>query len=848
MSACLFRRVAILCLVLPCIAVQADGATEFPGPRPFYKNKGIPGIARDLHRAATGVRILHIGAHPDDEDSALLAYLSLGLGARVTYLSLTRGEGGQNLIGTEFGRDLGIVRTEELLASRRIDRASQLFGRMIDFGFSKSPEECFEKWGRENIVEDIVRAIRHVRPHIVISRFQGNAGDGHGQHQASGIAAREAIAAAADPERFPHLLELGLEPWEIQKSYSMALRDISNATLTIDTSTYDPWSGHALVALGAHGRSQHRSQDMGTLELERRRASYLIREIPAHDPDHPERDLFEGLRLESGTTSVETSGPITARVPETPQAIPTAKSLATLLSRYRAGGSIIAEVEADIEHALAATLGIRLEAFSDAPSVAPGASMTISCTAHTPGSLVNIGLDAMRWSLATSDDLQIVPMSSGGRPQADPRNTTFKVACSPDAAPTIPYYLRESADGLVYRWPAATPVGFPFEAPLAIATFEASYSGVSFSLSVPVQHRRADPAFGEIRSLFAIAPRASVSFAPASIVLTPGVESARVEIAIDNLSSEDFTGDLEIFFASKPESVAASYSVQIPAGKRVTRSLEIDANALPDERGTFKLAARWRSDADSSLPAWHSPRLDYRHIESRFLTKHAEANVYRMDVELPEGISIGYVEGSGDTVGELLAQLGADVTMLDEAALNAADLSRFDSIVTGVRAWEVRDDLVANNERVLDYVRGGGTLVVQYNKYALSRRNVVPFSFQYSVPHDRVTVEDAPVTILDPLHPIFNYPNKITDADFEGWVQERGLYFWNQWDEALVPLLECNDPGEEPKRGGLLVAELGEGKYVYTGYAFFRQLPAGVEGAARLFANLVSLGRAPSAP
>lgn len=833
--------IAISLAAAAFLAAPASSADE-PS---FYQNRGVAGAVRQLKRAETGVRILHTGAHPDDEDSALLAYLSLGEGARAWYLSLTRGEGGQNLIGPELSEGLGIIRTSELLAAREIDGANQLFGRMIDFGFSKTAEEALSMWGRDEVVKDIVRAIRMTRPHIVISRFSGTPSDGHGQHQAAGIGTREAIDAAADPNRYS---DLGLPPWRVQKFYVESFDRSSATTLEIDTSVYDPWFGRSFSAVGARGRSQHRSQDMGMPEFEVWRPSFLALQLPA--AEGLESRIDEGLQLTRPKEWDNLERSLVTPI-GSPQEIADATS--AILKQWESKSALgrmrdqDAESFADVIQACASGLGIRLEAFASGPDLPLGESVEVICTAYFPP---ESALRKMRWSIDAAQGLRVSEgPASPTPPKQGVETRAFKLSAEFNAEPSAPYFLRRPPKGHLYDWAGTKYAALPFERPAAVARFEAEFDGQTLVLEAPVEYRRADPAFGEIRSDLTVLPPVSISFSPDPCLLNLPQEKISVRVRAENLTGGEFRDRLVVFDPSNPESAAAEIEVALASKER--REFELAFAPPATVRRHQNYAARWAGQQGNAKTAFTVNRIDYRHIRPRSYARPASLQIHLMNVAIPHGLKIGYVSGSGDGVAESLAQLGVEIRQLDPSSLEKADLSAFDAIVLGIRAYEVRNDLIANNQRLLDYVRDGGTLIVQYHKYDTFDSRLAPHSFntagsnqgRFRGPHERVTDEAAPVTILAPEHPVFHSPNEITQRDFEGWIQERGLYFWLNWDERYTPLLASADPGEEPKKGGLLMAKAGKGNYIYTGYAFFRQLPAGVEGAAKLFVNLVSLGK-----
>lgn len=833
------RRWLIPAMLLPLLLIAA--VTSAPAREP-YRNGGVARLAQTLRRLSSGVRVLHVAAHPDDEDSALIAKLSLGDGARVTYLSLSRGEGGQNLIGPEFFADLGVLRSSELLAARRLDGGRQLFGREIDFGYSKTAAETLTHWPREQVVKDIVRAIRRTRPHIVFCRFSGTPLDGHGQHQVSVIATRLAIEAAGDSRRFPELIEQGLAPWRVQKFYTGILAANVPGALQIATDVYDPWVGRSLGSIGYAGRSMHRSQDMGMIEFEASRPSVLLRERPKSDPTDPEEEFFEGLQV--GQTRLRSrAGELLLRARALNDPMVLARDLATLLQDWRGEAPEDLEAIEDLEDVLAAALGLRVEAISDAASLHPGGGVGVTCQAYVPGAAA---IRNPRWELMTREGLSAREAEAE---QPAPLQAVFRLEAPADARPALPYYLREDREGDLYRWPDTEWAGDPFEAPLATAVFTAGFEGTEFSIETPVEYRYADPAFGEIREDLVVLPPVSISFDPPAVRLASNqaLVNRSIVLVAENRSSTAFEGRLVLHDPEGGDQSPIALDIALEPGKLQRFPIILEDNIFAG-RNRRELTAQWQQKRGVDLPAYSISKLDYRHIRTRTLCRPVRLELQRLNVVLPEKLKVGYVLGPSDTVGEILAELGAEVVYLTPDDLAKRDFSDLDAIVTGSRAYEVRSDLAENNARLLNYVRAGGTLIVQYNKYPYVELGVAPLPVAMAHPHDRVTDENAKVELLRPEHPVFLYPNPIQPADFEGWIQERGLYFASTWDPAYVPLIAAADPGEKPKAGGMLWLKLGSGNYVYTGYAFFRQLPEGVEGATRLFANLVSLGRAPGGP
>ena len=858
------RHVAIAlaaALLLPCTAAPAraqDGAAEY---------RGAAALGLQLRKLGTTKRVLMIGAHPDDEDTELLAAFALEEGADVAYLSLTRGEGGQNGIGPELGEGLGLLRTEELLAARRVDGARQFFTRAYDFGFSKSADEAFRRWPREQVLRDAVYVIRSYRPDIIITVFSGTPRDGHGHHQAAGMVAREAFQAAADPARFPGVLR----PWATSRLYQSLRPDMTGATVHVATGTLDPLIGRSPFQQAMASRSRHRSQDMGMLEEPGPHSRIMLRLFP--EGTGPETSIWAGL-----DTTVALPGPAesaTARAlaryqqqvqavrarfnPLEPRASATGllQALATLrtardsLPRTNGVADLahdISEEVTQVEAAAVAALGLVVDGVASDALLAPGQTVDVEVT------LWNGGADSVHVR-GLSPQMQDRGWSAGPVGPAPEMEAAvapggllarqWKVQVPEGAALTEPYFLRQPRDGDMYRWPedARVPVmAQPFEpAPLA-ACGSARVQGMWLSFCTDVTFRDRDLRRGELRRPVMVVPTVSVLLNPPARVLSTAAPRPI-----------PYTVRLS---AQQPGGIAGAVRLEAPAGWRVEPASapvrfgrpgevrEVRFTVTPPARtpaGDHPVSAVFVAE-DGRRFARGVQLIDYPHVRARPLYHDARSVVRAFDVRVPQGLRVAYIEGAGEEGPGFLENLGITPVLLGEADLGEGDLDRFDVIVVGSRAYEVRMDLAAHNRRLLDWVARGGTMIVQYNKYELVLNHFTPFPLTMAQPHGRVTDETAPVRMLDPSHPVFTTPNRIGEADWAGWVQERGLYFAQTWDPAYAPLLELGDPGETPLRGGLLVARHGQGTYVYTGLAFFRQFPAGVPGAYRLFANLLALG------
>ena len=821
---------------------------------------GAAGLGLSLRRLGVAKRVLMVGAHPDDEDTQLLAALALEQGADVAYLSLTRGEGGQNGIGPELHEALGLLRTEELLAARRVDGARQFFTRAYDFGFSKNAEETLRHWPREEVLRDVVYVVRRFRPDVIIPVFSGTPRDGHGHHQVSGIMAREAFAAAADPARFPEQIAAGLRPHRAAKLYQSLRGDSTNATVRLAIGNLDPLIGRSPFQLAMASRSRHRSQDMGRPETAGPRWGYLRRIEPA--ATGPERSMWEGIDTTvAGENRALTSYErllLGTRVALNPGTIdpgstgdPVVGLLASALQALRTSGASTepdgfrraAELR-DAEDALARAAGLVLDGVADDARLVPGQTFTLDLSLWNGGrEPVTVAELQPRlpvgWTAEAAAPLPSAPLEAGAI-----LTRRFRVSIPADAAVTEPYFLRRPRQGDFYTWPANdSAASEPFDADPVRVSARVTVAGAGLAMEREATFREVDLRQGELRRPVMVVPAVSVRTERAVRILPlAGDHSFRLRVDLASEAPGGIGGTLRLELPAGWTAQPASLPVTFAAPGEV-KEAEFTVRAPAALRaGDYPMSAVFQA-ADGRRFTRAVQMVDYPHVRARPLYSDASTRVRAFDVRVPAGLRVGYIEGAGEEGPGVLAQLGIRPTLLDEAALGSGDLNRFDVIVAGSRAYEVRPDLARHNARLLDWVRRGGTLVVQYNKYELVEGNFAPYPLTMARPHGRVTDESAPVRLLEPSHPLFTTPNRITDADFAGWEQERGLYFAETWDPRYTPLLQTGDPGEEPLRGGLLAAKVGQGTYVYTGLAFFRQLPEGVPGAWRLFANLLALGK-----
>jgi LmbE family N-acetylglucosaminyl deacetylase len=837
-------------------------------PARAQKNLAGETAIRDrLDRLSTLGSVMMIAAHPDDENTALLAYFARGRHMRTAYLSLTRGEGGQNLIGSEQGDELGIIRTQELLAARRIDGGEQFFTRAIDFGFSKTADDTFAHWPREKVLGDIVWNIRRFRPDVIVLQFSGTPRDGHGQHQVSAILGREAFSAAADPAKYPEQLQLGIQPWQAKRlmqnlpAFTADMEKEARAAadrVEVDVGEYNPVLGYSYGEIAGMSRSQHRSQAMGAPERKGSTKAYLV----TIAGDKATTDPFDGIDTSWGRQPggaavgalVEEARKSFA--PDHPdqilkslaQARPLIKGIADATKDPTPEHKLAELKLKDLDETVADCATLWLDASADKAQVSPGgSSLKIRSTA-----LVRLPVPV------TLVQIFVTTTSGGGSIGSSLIQPTVLVPNQPLQYSTTssflenhpysqPYWLVEPKDGWLYSVPNPRQIGDPENPPELKAGFNLKVAGVDVWLTRPVQYRYLDHIYGEMTRPLAVVPPVAVDANMLPLVF-PTAKSRTVEVPIKSNTGK-VAGDVQL-------DVPAGWRVEpalrhfelTAAGHQTTAIFEItpDTASLDNAQGELRATATV-GDRKISLA---TEVINYPHIPTQTLFPAATTKLVRADIRTLAH-NIGYIVGAGDEEPEAIRQMGATVTLLSPSNLTAGGLSQFDAIVTGVRAWSVRSDLRANYQRLFDYVRDGGTLIVQYDVPEVGPFGADPSLLEHIGPlpitlsRDRVTESNAPVAFPNPRNSLLHAPNTITPRDFDGWVQERGLNFASEWDPKYQSILESHDQGEEPHPGGELYLRLGKGVYIFSAYSWFRELPAGVAGAYRLFANMLSAGKVP---
>jgi LmbE family N-acetylglucosaminyl deacetylase len=850
--------------------------------RPVY-SFGVAGLIQVLERLQTTGSALHVAAHPDDEDSAFIAAVARGDNARVAYLSLNRGEGGQNIIGPELFEALGVIRTEELLQARQLDGGEQFFTRAIDYGFSKARAEAAAKWDDRIVLGDMVRAIRMFRPLVIYARFSGTPADGHGQHQLAGYLTPIAFKAAADVAQFPEHAREGLRPWQAKKLYRGAgFRPDPNVapTLLVETGVFDPVLGRYYAEIANEGRSQHKSQDMGVIETKGPRHSSLIR---LDTPGAKEATIFEGIDtsvngvallagLPDGALRAELQ-PVAAaarraldtfepRAPEksvpvlaeglraTRAARSAIRSLAASDTARAEADFLLAFKESDFTEALVRAASIVIDPLADEETVVPGGSLTVAARVFAPerGLVTVVGA-----ALKAPDGWTVDALSGTDTDEGDNlfarflRETPmyaarYRITVPADAPLTQPYYLEDPRDGDRYRWDDEDPKGLPFAPPLLISELTLEVGGMRVVVSRPVQYRVADRVRGELRRNVAVVPSVSVGLDARLLIVPTGAtpSSQAVAVRVINHAAGTAAGTVRLALPAGWSSSPAGAPFRLKAqGDRISVPFMVTAPA-GRKAGAFEIKAE--AVIDGRTHETDLQEIAYPHIQTHRLYSPAKAVAQVLELKTA-AVNVGYVMGSGDQVPDMIRRMGVPVTLIDDDTLASGDLSRFDTIVVGIRASETRPAFVAQHGRLHEFAERGGTLVVQYQQNDYVTRSLPPYPAEMN---SRVTEERAPVKILAPDHPVFAFPNRIGASDFEGWVQERNLYAFTTFDPRYTPMLETADAGEPPQRGGQVYARVGKGHYIYTAYAWFRQLPAGVPGAYRMFANLISLPKAPA--
>jgi LmbE family N-acetylglucosaminyl deacetylase len=895
--------------LLPAFDVLSDppGLLYQGIPAEIPQDQGVAGLRWELLRLGTTARLMQVVAHPDDEDGGMLTLEARGHGVSTLLMTLNRGEGGQNKIGSNLSDVLGVLRAEELLASDQYYGVQERFSRVADFGFSKSPEETFAKWGgHDTALADMVRVIRTFRPDVLAARFSGTTRDGHGHHQASSILAREAFRAAADPKRFPEQIAEGLQPWQAKKIYignvcgfgAMTCPD-ADWTIKLNTGEKSAELGVSYIQFAMQGLRHQMSQGAANWTIDPGDRFTFYRLVDSVLPstvgkDGHEKSFFDGI----DTTLPELASEDGAekKLPKLRQQLTDIAKLVTEAAEAGKGNDISiasvpltklvselnrlnAEVQASplsesakldlatrigekrqqAESALNLALGVSLTANASSntepevqtpkdadalTTVSPGQEFSVAVTLHNGSKqallIDHIKLEVPEGWTTVEGKTKAETLKAGGDLHAD-----FRLRVPKNAAYTRPYWHRDDPDReAVNHIDNEKYATLPFPPPALRARVEYSVgagagktrNGITSVVVSPFIDDAGKPAARPL----AVVPAFSVMLEPGTqVISTHNGSTSTVTVGVTGNLTREVRGvlklDLPSGWRSEPVQLPVNFRKR---GEKQDFQFKVFTSGLRE--GPATIHAVLESEGEKYNEGY--TLVTREDLGSFYYYQPARQRVSIVDVRVPHDLKVGYIMGAGDDIPTVLKQVGMDVTLIPAEKIAAEDLSKYATIVLGIRAYDTQKDVAANNKKLLDFASAGGTLVVQYNAATadFNAGKFTPYSTQLS--RARVSVEEAPVEVLAPDDSVFHYPNTITAHDFDGWVQERGLYFMDKWDEHFKPLLSCHDPGEDAQKGGLLRAQYGKGTYIYTGYAFFRQLPAGVPGAVRLYVNLLSAG------
>lgn len=798
-------------------------------------------ILQDITKINVLGNVLYMAAHPDDENTTFIAYMANEKLYNTSYLSLTRGDGGQNLIGPEIREHLGMIRTQELLQARRIDGGRQFFSRANDFGFSKTSDETLRIWDREKVLSDAVWVIRMVRPDVIVTRFPPDARAGHGHHSASAILAEEAFEAAADPKRFPDQLKY-VEPWQATRlvwnlgvwSFSSKEEFLQHAVefLGIDVGTFNPLFGKSYGEISAESRSMHKSQGFGTVGVRGSTMEYFrhTKGIKAT------KDLFDGVNTTwsrvKGSARIE---PLIRKIVQEYKASNPALSVPALVEVrkeiLKLPDGHWKRVKLDeVDGVIKSTLGLFMEVSASRFDYTPGDRLDMKIEAINRSG-VPVSLRSLRLPFQSRDSIVSIPMKKN-------ESIILTLASKiPDQTPiSQPYWLREGiGDQGLFIVNEQKEIGLPENLPAASVHFSLDVAGITIPIAVPVVFKKRDAVAGEVYQPMVVTPPVFLNLGQEVYMFTNN-EPKPVTVKVK----------------SGKAGCRGSVSLALPSGWLVNPGvIPFDLESSGAEQAvTFRVTPPSNPmDVQLKVVAKLEGKeydrgigqISYGHIPTQIYFPEAVARAVKIDL-IRKSERIGYIMGAGDVVPSSLRQIGYQVVLLGEEDITTENLAKFDAVIVGVRAYNTVERLRFYQPILLEYVKNGGNMIVQYNTNGgLILDQPGPYPFVLS--RDRVTVEDAPVRLLKPEHSVLNYPNKITSVDFEGWVQERGLYFPSQWDSAYDAVISSNDPASPALDGGILVAKYGKGNYIYTSLSWFRELPAGVPGAYRLFVNLISIGK-----
>ncbi|GAB2795273.1 PIG-L family deacetylase [Rhabdobacter roseus] len=821
-----------LWLLLAC----GSGSLTAQAPQRLPSSK----LAQDIKKLNVLGNVLYMAAHPDDENTTFIGYMANEKLYTTNYLALTRGDGGQNLIGPQIREQLGIIRTQELLQARRIDGGRQYFSRANDFGFSKNPQEAFMIWEKEQLLADAVWVIRKVKPDVIVTRFPPDSRAGHGHHSASSILAEEAFDAAADPTRFPEQLKY-VAPWQAKRLlWNISMWSITNRAefvknagqyLKIDLGVYNPLLGKSYGELSAESRSMHKSQGFGSVGTRGTSVEYF-----QHTKgDKTMTDLFEGIdtswKRVKGSAKIEQLVQRAAREfdPANPAgSVPLLLSIRTELQKLPDGFWKTTKL-ADVQELIKNALGLYLEVTAPEFAYSPGATLPLTVEAINRSS-VSVSLEKIHFPFATTDSAMHTPLAYN---QDLTWETNAKI---PVTTPiSQPYWLRkEIGYAGLFSVDDLQEIGQPENPPVAVVTFDLLVAGQPLRMEVPVAFKKKDPVLGEVYQPLVITPPVFATIAQ-EVYMFDTAEPRKVDVTV-KAGKDNCSGDVQLALPEGWRSIPEKISFALrDKGSEQTVEFQLFPPVDPQEARLRAVVTLEGQEYDKSFGL-----ISYTHIPAQAFFPAASAKAVKLNL-VKKGTNIGYIMGAGDLIPQSLRQIGYRVSLLEDQDITPEKLATFDAVITGVRAYNTNERMKHHQTALLKYVENGGNLVVQYNtNMGLITTELGPYPFELT--RDRITEETSEVRLIKPESVVLNSPNKITADDFNHWVQERGLYFPQNWDPQYEAIISSNDPNSPPLDGGILVARYGKGTYVYTSLSWFRELPAGVPGAYRLFVNLLSLG------
>jgi LmbE family N-acetylglucosaminyl deacetylase len=811
-------------------------------PSLLNAQKSADEIYKDIKKLGVLANVLYVAAHPDDENSRMISYLSNHVYANTTYLSMTRGDGGQNLIGHEFREMLGIIRSHELLEARRIDGGNQLFTRANDFGYSKTPAETFSIWNKDQVLSDVVWAIRNTKPDIIINRFSTDTSrPNHGHHTASAILSVEAFDLANDPKTYPEQLKY-TQPWQPHRQFFntswwfYGSQEAFNAAdkskmLSVDLGTYDPLTGESNTEIAGRSRSMHKSQGFGAAETRGESLDYLdlLKDVDGKIP----ASLFDGIDISwNRVPGGKSIGTKVSQLDSSFDFKSPSSSIPLLLDIYQSIQKLPDSFWRTIkikecENLIKNCLGLFIEARTNAVNVSPGTSLPVTLEIINRSS-VNVILDNL-----SPEGMDTSISYSIALPDNDVITKDFKFTVPGHLS--IPYWLEEQPTTGMYVVSDQQKRGKPADDPAMMVDVTVLVDGHSITYALPVIFKTVDPAKGEITKPVYVTPPVTAEVEGEALVFNES--QSRVIPVILKSISDSVSGMLYLKIDKPgwkvdPEKVDFTF---LKAGESSSISCTITPPSNESRAMLMPIVEVGGKQYHHKIKV-----IDYEHLPYMSIVRESATPLQSLDIKITHR-SVAYIDGAGDDVAASLRQIGYKVDVLDPETLSAVELSHYQVVILGVRAFNTVDALSHKNTLLFDWVKNGGTMISQYNvNRPLVTQDIAPYPLTIS--RDRVTEENSPVTILQPDHPAMQFPNKITAADFDGWVQERGLYFSNKWDEHFVPLLEMHDTNESPMTGSLLVAPYGDGYYVYSGLSWFRHLPAGDPGPYRILSNIISLG------